>query len=216
MRKVVVLFCFLVLWCSSVAFAKGPYVSGQLGMAFMPDVAFESVWSNTSQIYPALSRMRLVPGIGLGVAGGYDFGTVRLEEELGYQYNRVKQLQIVSLTLKGSGYVSCSTILLNGYYDFHNSTPFTPFVSAGVGVANVAMKDLAVEKTDGYERKSLGTEQDNVFAYQAGLGVGYAVSDNVIMDFKYRYLATATLHLGPVSESDFSSHNLYLGLRFNF
>lgn len=31
--------------------------------------------------------------------------------------------------------------MVNGYYDFHNSTAFTPYISAGIGLARVKLKN---------------------------------------------------------------------------
>ncbi len=37
-----------------------------------------------------------------------------------------------------------ATYMVNGYYDFHNSTAFTPYISAGVGLAHVKLKNNTI------------------------------------------------------------------------
>ncbi len=37
-----------------------------------------------------------------------------------------------------------TTYMVNGYYDFHNSTAFTPYISAGVGLAHVKLSNNTI------------------------------------------------------------------------
>lgn len=108
----------------------------------------------------------------------------RAEGEIGYQKNDFDKVTGFGITLNASGDVSCLSFLANGYIDFHNSTPFTPFISAGIGVANIDANDFRI---GGF---LIGSEDDTVFAYQMGAGVGYAVNKNITIDLKYRYFAT--------------------------
>ena len=60
-----------------------------------------------------------------------------------------------------------------------------------------------------------------VFAYQAAAGVGYAVSKEVTLDLGYKYFATAkpsfkVLGTAVKVEGEYMSHNLLLGVRYNF
>jgi opacity protein-like surface antigen len=50
-------------------------------------------------------------------------------------------------------------------------------------------------------------EDDTVFAYQFGVGAGYAVTETVTLDCKYRYLRT---------EVASPSHNIIAGIRVAF
>jgi opacity protein-like surface antigen len=98
---------------------------------------------------------------------------------------------------------------VNGYYDFTNSSQLTPYISAGIGVAQVEVNDLAVLGIP------VGSEDDTVFAYQLGVGVGYSVTDAITLDMKYRYFATADPDFDGI-DGECASHNVYLGLRYNF
>ena len=102
-----------------------------------------------------------------------------------------------------SGDITALAFLVNGYYDFTNKSRFTPYISGGVGLAKIEIND---------EDESL---DDTVFAYQIGAGVGYAVSEKVTIDIKYRYFATSDPKFEEVG-GEFASHNFLLGVRVNF
>ena len=89
--------------------------------------------------------------------------------------------------------------------DSFSNSSWMPFFakaisSTGVGYANVDLD---------------GDEDDSVFAYQVGAGIGYAVSDQATIDLKYRYFATEDPDFGGV-DAEVASHNIYLGIRVNF
>ena len=63
-------------------------------------------------------------------------------------------------------------------------------------------------------------DSDNVFAYQAMAGVGYMVSASTTIYGGHKYFATENPYftdvLGIESESEVSSHNIEVGVRFGF
>ena len=83
------------------------------------------------------------------------------------------------------------------------------YISAGIGFAKLEVSDFAVIGIP------IGDSDDTVLAYQAGVGVGYAVDKNLTIDLKYRYFATENPNFGNV-DAEVASHNIYLGLRYNF
>ncbi len=58
-------------------------------------------------------------------------------------------------------------------------------------------------------------DDDTVFAYQVGAGVGYAVTEKVSFDVKYRYFATSDPEF-DTTKAEYSSHNVYAGIRVTF
>jgi len=58
-------------------------------------------------------------------------------------------------------------------------------------------------------------EDDTVFAYQVGVGVGYAVNEKINLDVKYRYFGTSDPEF-DTTEAEYSSHNVYVGIRVSF
>ncbi len=73
-------------------------------------------------------------------------------------------------------------LFVNGYFDIKNSSAFTPYVMAGLGWAhnNTSFKSNGVNL--------IKNKKTNSLAYQAGVGVSYAVSKNVALDVGYRYI----------------------------
>ena len=92
-----------------------------------------------------------------------------------------------------------------------NNSAFTPYLSAGLGFAKVEVNDLNVPGS-GLPNSN---DDDTVFAYQVGVGVGYAVNEKVTIDAKYRYFATSD-HEFDTREAEFASHNFFFGVRVNF
>ena len=116
------------------------------------------------------------------------------------------QLRGAEVNLTGD--TSSLGLLLNGYYDFVNKSPWTPFVSAGLGLARVDSNDMNVPGS-GIANTN---EDDTVFGFQVGAGVGYAVSGTVSLDVKYRYFGTSDPEF-DTTDVEYSSHNVYAGVR---
>lgn len=195
--------CALALLLSSPAYsaeaAVGPYVSGNLGLAMPRDS--ESTFSG----FPGItSNTSYDTGWTLGAALGYNFGNTRLEGEVAYQKTNTDKITLLGTTWDANGDISALSYLVNGYYDFTNSSAFTPYLTAGLGFAKIKW-------TEDNE-----SADDTVFAYQVGAGVGYALSKNVTLDVKYRYFATADPTFFDTVNMEFASHNLLLGVRVNF
>ena len=103
-----------------------------------------------------------------------------------------------------------TAFLINGYYDFKNSTAFTPYITAGMGGYHLRLK------------QQFGSlENDLDFAWQTGAGVNYKFDDRISFDLKYRYFGGADAELQ--SPSGFSSrlyevgdHQVMAGIRVGF
>ncbi|MBW1616042.1 MAG: porin family protein [Deltaproteobacteria bacterium] len=145
-------------------------------------------------------------GIVLGAAAGYDFGSARIEGELAYQQNDIDKIKSVNQENEVSGDVSSFALLINGYYDFYNSTKFTPFVTAGIGFTKIGLEDKSDNDKDEY----------TVFAYQIGAGIGYALTEKVTIESKYRYFATSDYEFEHSGELEYNRHNLLFGVRVDF
>ncbi len=84
------------------------------------------------------------------------------------------------------------SLMANAYYDFHNSSEFTPYVMAGVGVSRSSIEiSPSVSYTSGGKdvTQSYATQKSKnltSFAYQVGLGVGYEMSKDIHLDVGYK------------------------------
>lgn len=150
-------------------------------------------------------------GTALAFAVGYDLGTARVEGELAYQKNRFDRINLPGLELDLAGDATGVFLLANGYYDFHNKTVFTPYVSAGIGFASIGASDFNVSGS-GVPNQD---ESSSVLAYQVSMGLGYAATERLTVDVRYRYLATSDPKWSGV-EAEYSCHNFLLGLRIVF
>jgi opacity protein-like surface antigen len=207
---VVVLFMLLILPGVSMSGAAGPYVSGQIGLAFL---------SNNEMSYgPVTGTMEFDPGFEFNVTGGYNFGMFRVEGEIGYQKNDIDKVNgcfeggfggICVSDVSSSGNATILSFLANGYFDFVNKTAFTPYITAGIGEARIKINDFSIE------RVKIGDSADTVLAYQVGAGVAYAVNKNFTIDLKYRYISMVNPEFEGM-DAEISIHHVYLGLRYNF
>ncbi len=118
------------------------------------------------------------------------------------------------LVANGQGEVETSTFLVNGYYDFKNSTAFTPFIGAGIGYSNVEVE---------YEPSNVGIidDDDDVFAWQIMGGVSYSINDNfhVVGSVRYRETDDAEVNSDLLpAEFDIETEAtiIDLGIRYTF
>jgi opacity protein-like surface antigen len=194
------LFILLMLPGVSLSATPGPYVSGQLGATFLNG-------SNYSEMVDSdYGKLEFKPGYAVGIAGGYNFGMFRVEGEIGYQKNDMDTASDCSggtcITKNiSSSDITALSFLINGYVDFVNSSRFTPYISGGIGMATLD-----------YNIKNW-SDNDTVFAYQVGAGVAFAINKHFTIDLKYRFFATEELE---TTIDTFESHNVYLGVRYNF
>lgn len=91
----------------------------------------------------------------------------------------------------------------------------TPFVGGGVGVASVALDaEFAAEDESGIDDSEL------TWAAQIGAGVSLAVTDDIALTARYRYLTTGevslTDHANAENTGSASASIVDVGLKFAF
>lgn len=174
--------------------------------------------------------------IGGGIAIGYDFYPkmqlpIRAEVEYALRGNMQTTWDSEHLTSGGvTGHIeteakwNAQTLFANFYYDFHNSTAFTPYVGAGLGVAFMNTKYTVNGVVSGaglsLKRELLSeSEMSTNFAWNVGLGCSYAFNENFSVDLAYRFVK---LGQTEVEKNDVSlktnpySNEFSLGLRMTF
>lgn len=200
--------CSMLLSVSSIAYsADGPYLSGNLGLAIASDSDI------TDSTEPGITlTFESDMGFALGGAIGYGFSNFRFEGELAYQTNDLDKVKAFGVSIDATGDASSLAGLLNGYWDFNNTSPFTPYISGGIGMAKVEINDLNIPGSGEADIN----DDDTVFAYQLGAGVAYAINEYLSLDVKYRYFATEDLEFENTTNVEYSSHNFYAGIRYTF
>jgi len=126
-------------------------------------------------------------------------------------------------------------VMFNGYYDINTGSAFTPYVMAGVGYnrgsvtvttsATVITKAAttgnspadAVKANQSFSTKS---KTLNSFGYQVGLGVGYEMSKDIVLDVGYKFSGTTGTYKAKDStrlqRAARVAHNFTAGVRFAF
>ena len=181
-------------------------MSGNIGFAMASDSDI------TDSTVPGVTvNTEFDTGLAFGAALGYDFNRFRAEGEISYQKNDIDKIGSPGVILDATGDAKALSFLINGYYNFVNSSAFTPYISAGIGFAQVEFNDLDISSL-GF---SGSNDEDTVFAYQIGIGVGYAVTEKVTIDVKYRYFGTEDSEY-DTTKAEFASNNFLFGVRYNF
>jgi opacity protein-like surface antigen len=207
-KRLLIIFAYVLVFFFSVPAysAEGLYVSGNTGFGMASDSDL------TDSTVPGITvNTEFDTGLAFGAALGYDFNRFRVEGEISYQKNDIDKISAQGVSLVPTGDAKALSFLINGYYDFINHSAFTPYISAGLGLAQVEFNDLDIYKV-GFSGSS---DEDTVFAYQIGIGVGYAITEKVTIDVKYRYFGTEDSEYDS-TEGEFASNNLLFGVRVNF
>jgi len=199
------LYCTFALLLAGAANADGGfYLGGNAGIAYGSDIDGKSPASSFTN--------KLDPGLSLGLEAGYGFETLRLEGELIHQKLGYDKIQApTGAYVPASGDMIGLSFLLNGYYDFAKESTLAPFVGVGLGLSKVEVDDLHAQ---GWTSKL--SVDDTVFTYQISAGVGYALTETVTIDGRYRYLATSDPEFEGDVVYEFASHSVLIGIRFAF
>lgn len=195
------------LMVSLASAAVGPYASVQAGATWLEDADNTAFGDTVESSYDM--------GFNVGAAGGYDFGPARVEGEVAYRQNDVDKLRVPGFgTASGDGDVSALSLMANGFWDIETGSSVTPYLGAGIGVAQVSMNDV------GAAGERLADDDDTVFAYQLAAGAAFELAPALALDLGYRFFATSDPEFKDVDgvkfDSEYMSHNLSLGVRFQF
>ncbi len=106
---------------------------------------------------------------GISLALGYNYNPIRVETELTLRNNLDT----------GGAKIESHTLFANVYYDFKNSTAFTPYIGGGIGLSIIdfKIKNPAFTKSD----------SSTNFAWNIGIGVGYELCPQNRIDLGYRF-----------------------------
>ncbi|MDX1811203.1 MAG: outer membrane beta-barrel protein [Gammaproteobacteria bacterium] len=159
-----------------------------------------------------IEKWKFDTGYSSALAFGYKMEQVRLEGEVSYGRNEVDSVDGILIPSGYSIETSLLNFMFNGYYDFNFGNALTPYLTAGAGFSRVeADINMASVIDDKY--------YDTVFAYQIGAGLGYAISEIMTLNFRYRFLGTADpvfSYPGGTAEAEIFSHNLTVGIHMAF
>ena len=201
----------LALTGAAMASAEGNYYGIQLGMADTDDTEFETALGTIGTTFDS--------GLAYGVTFGRSMDNFRLEGELSRRDSDVDKHSLGGASLDGAtGEASVTSLMANVYYDFATSGRVKPYVGAGLGLASVDLSNFGVAVVP-----DVLDADDDVFAYQAILGLGVDLSDKVMLTFDARLfetedaaVTTSAVSGGVDTEVGYTAIDARVGLRISF
>lgn len=209
---------------------SGAYVAARIAGAFSPDTNFNLtvVPTNIVNDYDRL-------GFGGALAVGYEFGwgsnvSLRGELEGGLISTEIDSHTLVAIatTLDGPAAFGTTEIvygMVNAAVDYDFGNGFKPFVSGGIGLAEVNFKNHGVALAApvgplGPGNVTAMNDRDSGLAWQIGAGIGYEVDEKVTLEAGYRYFQVNDISLaavdGTVTNVPIKQHQVMLGVRYGF
>lgn len=210
---------------------QGWYLGVEGGANFPREQTFRIYGANEG-LFPiadgtALSQISFDTGYVAGLVGGYAFGFgLRGELELARRDNDFDRilLQNGQPSQRVGGREFADIAFGNLWYDLFPSSRFHPYLGGGAGVARIAVRDPALDSagtfTDG---ENLRSAFDAVFAWQAGGGLRYDLTQRWTASLDYRYLRSNVgrfdlLANNPDSHmrTRYQSHAALFSIRYHF
>jgi outer membrane protein OmpA-like peptidoglycan-associated protein len=199
------------LCTAASAQTDGLYVGAEAGVNFVPKLKFDAYSANSW-------AQKQDPGYAIAGQVGYGFGNIRLEGEFGWRQNDLSKFTNALGEQSTDGNISGLSVMGNVYYDFVNSSKFTPYIGAGFGGINVATNNI---KAGGVQ---VSDDSNFVPAYQGIAGVAYSVNDQLSIKADYHYLRTlndANLGVsdsygGGYAQGPYQSHSVMVGFTWKF
>jgi opacity protein-like surface antigen len=226
------------------------YVSGSAGATFLNDADISGDVITTVATIRTRSNFKSEHDTGFTVMGamGRRVGdNFRLEAEIGYRRNALDNITAAPTSAftdthspgKGvdfnvaSGDVSALSFMVNAFYDIPLDMPLKPYLGGGVGLAHLWADAVAHDPTIPIPASCLIlgdpsecvrvvdiSDNDTVFAYQFGAGLGYEIIPNLTASVDYRYFATTDPSFsgpkGSEFDAEYRTHNVSLNLRYGF
>ncbi len=181
---------------STPAFAVDHYVSANGGVTWTGDVT-------------ALGQeVQMDNGYSVIGAVGCDYGSYRFEAEAGYADSNLNSYGGTNY----EGNASVHSLMANACYDIDTGDGITPYLTAGVGMAQVGGHNIKAEGSAG----SPYSVRETTMAWQVGAGVAIPLTNTLDLDARYRYFATTDFTVADVGNVDIDSHSVLLGFRMKF
>lgn len=190
---------------------EGWYVRGDIGYTTDTNFSADDNLINWGDVKADEGWMGLLGG-GYAWANGF-----RLEGELGYRDNDFDETP----NIDNGGSLTAWSLMANAYYDFNRYGMLQPYVGLGAGVA-----DVEVEAADSGPPAVFADGSETGFAWQAIVGLGWAVTEQMTIDFGYRYFSVEGIEfdveddlLPPNTaqgEGDLEQQAVTVGLRWSF
>ena len=168
----------------------------------------------------SISDNTLGGSVDLGVSHKDTFGMLRAEIEYSkngsaekkfndfelYEYEGV---EFVGNAVKTILEVESQALMFNGYYHFPTKSAFSPYIGGGIGSARIKASYKSPKEGES------GSIKKTNFAWQAGVGVSYDITNNFAIDTGYRYMDYGDFEKDG-AKLDMVTHEFYTGVRVSF
>ena len=186
---------------------SGIYFSGGIGRTSIDDI-------NGTISSTLTNKTELDKGFLYSAGFGYDFGDFRAE--INYRKDSF-DLNKYSSTVGGTttaatsvkGDFDASTIGVNIFYDFNNSSQFTPYIGAGIGSTKIDVENNVINGT------SVANADETKTSYNLKLGVSYEVAKSSELYLEGTYLSLSDVELNSARIDDIKTYAVMAGLRFS-
>jgi len=200
--------CTTPVWAQNYGPYLGIFVGGQL---LAPAESEDSLGTFNLEYKSAPSGSVV---LGWDLEPGSRIGEGRIELEYTRRSNRLDEAEFAEGKVKGAGDLTVNSLLFNTYGVYRSASLLTPYLGAGIGVAQITAENLTV--TD----QPLVDDDALILAYQVGTGVEIELTDSLILDLGYRFFsgtkAKFTEANGDEFKTEYFSHSAMLGLRLAF
>jgi opacity protein-like surface antigen len=198
MKKLLIAATVAAISSGALAADLKPYIEGQLGYANLNDVDTKTLNVNGTN-FRAAAKLNMKYDSDATYGGEIGLSDFLMPNfRIGASYSRsefnFKNANLSAsgtATINGVNYAGAGTAnvtradmgnlagqvdaklnlyMLNAYYDFKNSSQFTPFVGVGIGLADIK------------------NTKDNEFAYSASAGGKYNINNNLYLGVKGSYV----------------------------
>lgn len=224
MKLLVAAIALATLAVATPAFARDKewYVGVEGGLTFVPEINFD-----IGGLRPGADA-RQDTGFDVDGIVGYDFGTFRLEAEVGYRESRLKSytslvavpIDVPAFAPAGrynnpGGRTSALSFMVNGLIDFGDDDGISGFAGGGIGVSKVKFAEYRLTDTSAFLN-----DADTGFAWQAIAGVRVPLTNHLDVSLKYRFFNVDAIDMiaarGERLETQYRSHSILGGLTYNF
>ncbi len=161
------------------------------------------------------AEARFDTGFALGGVGGYRFGvndslSVDVEGEVTYRDNALDEFDIAGADFDASGDVYSLALMANAWVNWEiGDSGFAPYLGGGLGAVIVDIDDPEIAGI------ALEDGDDTVFGGQVGAGLGYSVTEHVVVSLDYRFLITEDPDFDG-TDAEYQNHTVLLGVRYLF
>jgi len=223
--------------------ASGLYLRGDVGVGHMGESSVTSIITTPGYVVqnPRFDRKSFDSNAFASVGIGYQFNSFMRADVTGEirtntRYNATQSYDDI-FGPQGcfnarcdnvySASIRSSVFMANGYFDLGTWRGLTPYVGAGIGMANhkvSGLTDQAQAPTSGYG--SAADKSKTSLAWSLMAGVGFEVTRNLKMEVGYRYLNMGNVSSGQiichvagacpneVQKYKLDSHDVKVGFRY--